>query len=69
MTWIDISKHELKNEFIDFEFKGETYNIERFYYESLDGQEYTTTEFDSDFFNRLEQLHRDRKIYDILKKN
>lgn len=52
----------LKSKFVDIEYKGDTYNIEFFYYESTDGNSYTTTTTDAEFFDRLDQLYRDRKI-------
>ena len=60
----------LLSEFIQMNYKGHKYTIEHFYYKSKNSDmRYTTTELDQDFFDRLEQLHRDRKINDILKKN
>jgi hypothetical protein len=59
----------LKSEIIGINYKGYKYSLEHYYYEGTDGQRYTTTELDSDFYDRLEQLHRDRKISEILKKD
>jgi hypothetical protein len=58
----------LKSKFVDIEYKGDTYNIEFFYYESPDGHSFTTTTTDAEFFDRLDQLHRDRKIQQIIQK-
>ena len=60
----------LLSEFIEMNYKGHKYTIEHFYYKSkyLD-MRYTTIELDQEFFDRLEQLHRDRKIGEVLKKN
>ena len=62
-------KIPLKSEIIDINFKGHKYSLENYYYEDKDGQKYTTTELDQEFFDRLYQLHRNRKIGEILKKN
>jgi hypothetical protein len=62
-------KMPLKSKIIEMNYKGYKYSIEHFYYEDKDGKKYTTTELDSDFYDRLEQLHRDRKISEILKKD
>jgi hypothetical protein len=59
----------LKIKIIEMNYRGYEYSLEKYYYESKDGQKYTTTELDSDFYDRLEQLHRDRKIDEILKKD
>ncbi len=59
----------LKSEIISINYKGYKYSLEHYYYEGTDGQRYTTTELDQEFFDRLYQLHRDRKIGELLKKN
>jgi len=60
----------LLSEFIEMNYKGHKYTIEHFYYKSeYSDMRYTTIELDQEFFDRLEQLHRDRKISEILKKN
>ena len=60
----------LLSEFVEMRYKGHKYTIEHFYYKSESpDMRYTTIELDQDFFDRLEQLHRDRKISEILKKN
>jgi len=59
----------LKIKIVEMNYRGYEYSLEKYYYESKDGQKYTTTELDSDFYDRLEQLHRDRKIDEILKKD
>jgi len=69
-----MSKLPLKSKIIEIIYRGYEYSLEKYYYEGEDpffllyGQKYTT-ELDSDFFDRLDQLHRDRKIDEILKKN
>jgi hypothetical protein len=68
----DMTNLNLLSEFIKVNYKGHSYTIEHFYYEVNDANShmrYTTTELDQEFFDRLEQLHRDRKIDEILKKN
>lgn len=68
-THTDI-KLPLLSEFIEINYKGHKYTIEHFYYKAESADiKYTTTELDQDFFDRLEQLHRDRIIGEILKKN
>lgn len=59
----------LKSKIIEMNYRGYKYSLEKYYYEGKEGHKYTTTELDSDFYERLEQLHRDRIIGDILKKN
>jgi len=60
----------LLSEFIEMNYKGHKYTIEHFYYKSkYSDMRYTTIELDQEFFDRLEQLHRDRKIGEVLKKN
>lgn len=58
----------LKSKIIEMNYRGYEYSLDKYYYEGKDGQKYTTTELDQEFFDRLEQLHRDRIIGDILKK-
>lgn len=62
-------KLPLKSKIIEINYRGYEYSLEKYYYEGEGGQKYTTTELDSDFFDRLDQMHRDRKIDEILKKN
>jgi len=65
----DMTNLNLLSEFIKMNYKGHIYTIEHFYYESESHMRYTTTELDQEFFDRLEQLHRDRIISEILEKN
>lgn len=62
-------KMPLKSKIIEMNYKGYKYSLENYYYEDKDGKKYTTTELDQEFFDRLYQLHRDRKISELLKKN
>jgi len=60
----------LDKDIIFINYKGFTYEIEKyFYYTGNPPSKYSTTELDNDFFDRLEKMHREKRIDYILKKN